>query len=186
MKKIIFASVVASTLLLAETNTVSTEPYVAPPPGTLVTEGGPVSVALLGGMMKHQEDGYDWEFIYGAELSFPCFLSSDFRSQLQILLYDDSHTEVWQISANPHYMFEVSEDTQVGIGPSIGVAHFEIAAKNDYIFTFGIGASVRHDIDKDFFVGAEARYEWPTKADLAGVEYNTNNAKFFFKLGMNF
>lgn len=190
MKKTILASLLASSLVMAEQGNITVEPYVEPEKVEEVTPI-PVSVALLGGMMKFAADShdgheYDAEFIFGAELSFPCFLSSDFRSQLQVLMYDDGFTETWQISANPHYIFKVSEDTQIGVGPSLGIAHFEIDAKNDYIFTFGVGASVRHDIDEKFFVGAEARYEWPAKAEIDGMEYDTNNFKIFAKIGMNF
>ena len=189
MKKTALLSVLASTLIFAGGDIDPVEPMVQTPTFDQVDDGTvgiPVGFALLGGVMKGEGDNTDWNPVYGAELSFECLFSSSVRSQLQYTYYDEDGVKMQQLSANPHYIFNRGDAVEFGFGPHIGVAKVEIANEDDTIFTYGVGASLRSDITDNFFVGAEARYEWTTDATFGGVDDNLNNAKVFAKLGFSF
>jgi len=189
MKKIALLSVITSTLIFAGGDIEPVEPMVQTPTFYQVDEevaSMPMGFALLGGVMKGEGDSTDWNPVYGAELSFECLFSSAVRSQLQYTHYDEDGLMMQQLSANPHYIFNPGATIEVGFGPHIGVAKVEIANEDDTIFTYGVGASLRSDITDNFFIGAEARYEWTTDATFGGVDDNLNNAKVFAKLGFSF
>lgn len=184
MKKIVLLSVLTSTLIMAaplqstRTINVASEQYSA----QLLTSDITLSIALLGGIMKDQ-DADNWEDIYGAEFSFKCLFSDNIRSQLQLTQFDDNYIQMLQLSMNPHYIFNRGEDVEFGIGPSFGIANAEIGSKDDIVFTYGLGASIRTDFDNNFFIGVEARYEWTSDIEFSEEKDNLNNAKLFAKIG---
>lgn len=189
MKKTALLSVLASTLIFAGGDIDPVEPAVETPVMNQVDHGTssiPMSLALLGGMMKGEGSNTDWKGFYGVELAFECLLSESTRSQLQLTNYDHDGLQMLQLSANPHYIFNRGDTVEFGFGPHIGVARVEIANESDTVLTYGVGASVRTDITNNFFVGAEARYEWTTDATFGGVDDNLNNAKVFAKIGYTF
>ena len=186
MKKTALLSVLASTIIFAGGDLNPVEPMVQTPDVAESSVGIPVGFGLLGGVMKGEGDNTDWNPVYGAELSFECLFSSSVRSQLQYTYYDEDGVKMQQLSANPHYIFNRGDVVEFGFGPHIGVAKVEIANEDDTIFTYGVGASLRSDITENFFVGAEARYEWTTDATFGGIDDNLNNAKVFAKLGFSF
>ena len=189
MKKTALLSVLASTLIFAGGDIAPVEPMVQTP-AVNETDNSvgsiPMSFALLGGVMKGEGSDTDWKGFYGAELAFECLFSSDVRSQLQLTNYDHDNLQMLQLSANPHYIFNRGDAVEFGFGPHIGVAKVEILNEDDTVFTYGLGASARADIASNFFVGAEARYEWTTDATFNGVDDDLNNAKVFAKLGYSF
>ncbi len=186
MKKTALLSVLASTLIFAGGDIDPVEPIIETPAVVESSEGIPMGIALLGGMMRGEGDNTDWKGFYGAELAFECLFSSDVRSQLQVTNYDQDGLKMLQFSANPHYIFNRDDAVEFGFGPHIGVARVEIGNENDTVFTYGVGASLRSDISENFFVGAEARYEWTTDTTFDGVDDDVNNAKVFAKLGYSF
>jgi len=186
MKKTALLSVLASTLIMAGGNIARVEPMVETPVVNETSASIPMGISLLGGVMKGEGDNSDWNTIYGLEFSFECLLSDSTRSQLQFTHYDHDGLKMIQVSANPHYLVNVSPSTTFGMGPSLGVAKVEIGNEDDIVFTYGVGASIRTDIAENFFVGAEARYEWTTDAEFSGIEDDLNNAKVFAKIGYQF
>ena len=183
MKKTGLLLLVASTLIMAGGDIT---PEVEIPQEKISVAGIPTAIALIGGVMQMDGDNSDWNSLYGIELSFACLFFDSVRSQLQITNYDDNGLKMLQVSANPHYLFDLSSSTTFGIGPSLGVAKVDIGNEDDTIFTYGVGASLRTDISEHFFVGAEARYEWTTDAEFSGIEDNLNNTKVFAKIGYQF
>ncbi len=186
MKKTLLLSVLASTLIFAGGDIDPVEPMVETPAVTEDSTGIPMGIALLGGAMRGEGDDTDWKGFYGVELSFECLLSDSTRSQLQLTNYDHDGLQMLQLSANPHYIFNRGDAVEFGAGPHIGVARVEIGNEDDTIFTYGVGASLRSDITENFFLGAEARYEWTTDAEFGGIEDDLNNAKVFAKIGYSF
>lgn len=189
MKKTLLLSALASTLIFAGGDIDPLEPVVQTPTFSQTdnsTGGIPMSFTLLGGIMKGEGSDTDWKGFYGAELAFECLLSDSTRSQLQLTNFDHDGVQMIQLSANPHYIFNRGDTVEFGAGPHIGVARVEIGNEDDTVFTYGVGASLRSDITENFFVGAEARYEWTTDATFGGVDDDLNNAKVFAKLGYSF
>jgi opacity protein-like surface antigen len=186
MKKTALLSVLASTLIMAGGDITPVEPMVETPVIAESSVGIPMGLALLGGIMRGEGDNSDWNAIHGLELSFECLLSDSTRSQLQFTHYDHDGLEMFQLSVNPHYIFNRGDSVEFGAGPHIGVARVEIANEDDTVFTYGLGASVRTNLTENFFAGAEARYEWTTDATFAGIDDDVNNAKVFAKIGYSF
>ena len=187
MKKTALLSVLASTLIMAGGDIAPVEPMV-PTFNEVEDSVGdiPMGFAVLGGVLRGEGDNTDWNALYGAELTFECLFSSDVRSQLQFTHYDEAGTKMLQLSVNPHYIFNRGDTVEFGFGPHLGAAKVEIGSEDDTVFTYGLGASIRSNISENFFVGAEARYEWTTDAEFSGVEDNQNNAKVFAKIGYSF
>ena len=187
MKKLAYLSLVASTLIFAGGDIAPVEPMV-PTFNEVEDSVGdiPMGFAVLGGVLRGEGDDTEWNEFYGAEFSFECLFSSNVRSQLQFTHYDIDGLKMLQLSANPHYIFNRGDAVEFGFGPHLGAAKVEIGNEDDTIFTYGLGASVRSNISENFFVGAEARYEWTTDAEFGGVEDDVNNAKVFAKIGYSF
>ncbi len=185
MKKIVLLSIAATTFMMAGGDIDPVEPMVETP---MVEESSSFNpaLALIGGVMRGEGDNNDWKGFYGAEFSFDCLISDAVRQQIQITNYDHDGLQMLQANINPHYMFDIAEGTKFGVGPTLGVARVEIGNEDDTVFTYGVGASLRQDITENFFVGAEAKYEWTTDAEFGGVEDNLNNAKVFAKIGYQF
>lgn len=186
MKKTALLSVLASTFIIAGGDIAPVEPMVETPVVEEAFSGIPMGVALLGGVMKGDGDDTDWNALYGAELSFECLFSPSVRSQLQFTHYDHDGLKMLQLSANPHYIFNSGDAVEFGVGPHLGLAKVEIGSEDDTVFTYGVGASIKFDISENFFVGAEARYEWTTDAEFGGIKDDVNNAKVFAKIGYQF
>jgi len=188
MKKITLLSVLVSTLIFAEVDTSSIKSSIkklAFNKVDTVTVQIPMGLSLLGGIMKNKGGNTDWNPVYGLELSFECLLSPLVRSQLQYTHYNNDGIKMEQFSINPHYIFNRGDDVEFGFGPHLGAAIVEENG-DDTIFTYGIGASLNSAIDENFFVGAEARYEWTTDATFGDTDTNLNNAKVFAKIGYSF
>jgi len=190
MIKITLVSILVSTLIFAGGNNEQIEVIepIVPTIDTLKesTSGIPMGVSLLGGVMRGEGDNSEWKGLFGLEFSFGCLLSDSIRSQLQATYYDDDFTKMLQISANPHYIFNLGDATTFGAGPHIGIAKVEVSNESDTIFTYGVGASMRTDISTNLFIGAEARYEWTTEAEFSGIKDDIQNVKVFAKIGYSF
>jgi len=184
MNKTALLSVLASTLIMASGDI---DPVKSTNSIDRVESSIPTGFALLGGVLKSEGYNTDSNALYGAEFSFECLFSSDIKSQLQFTYYDDEDSiKRFQLSANPHYIVNRGDTVEFGFGPHLGAAKVEMGSEDDTVFTYGLGASLRSSISENFFVGAEARYEWTTDAEFSGVEDNLNNAKVFAKIGYSF
>jgi len=184
MKKIILLSFLTSVTLFADT---LVSPYADPVDIPLVNNlllGIPMGVALLGGE-KSDIASKEWETLYGLEFSFECLFSKQIISQIQLTHYDMDDLSVFDISTNPHYLFYISESMALGVGPSLGVQRLATDHKNDLIFSYGAGASLRVNISDDFFVGLESHYIWTSETKFKDV-YDEKHIHSFAKLGYQF
>ncbi len=184
MKKTVLISVLASTFMMAGGDIAPVEPMVETP--MVETSSFNPALALIGGVMQGEGDNSDWKSFYGVEFSFDCLLTDAIRQQIQITNYDHDGLQMFQANINPHYMFDITDNTQFGFGPSLGFANVDIGNEDDTVFTYGVGASIRNNVTENFFVGAEAKYEWTTDATFGGVDDDLNNAKVFAKIGYQF
>ncbi|RUM62045.1 MAG: hypothetical protein DSZ03_07450, partial [Sulfurimonas sp.] len=136
------------------------------------------AVALLGGYGE-MEKAYDGDYMYGLEFSLACpalqLEHYDIRQQISLVHQSKHGLRMTSLEFNPHILFDLDENMQLGVGPGFGVI-FTDADATDIIGGINIGASVNYDIDAVYFVGAEARYQWTTDADLGnGVEHSLDN-----------
>ena len=148
------------------------------------------AVAIIGGSMQGDESGSESDSFYGLEVSMDCPLikvpTGKIRQQINLTTYDDGDIAIRQFNLNPHYQIPLSSTLTMGVGPSFGIANVEILDQDDTIFTYGVGTSLRAELTKEIFIGAEARYELTTDADLFNIEDDFNNLKFFAKVGYQF
>jgi len=186
MKKIVLISALASTCMMAGGDISPVEPMVETPIAVEETSSYNPALALIGGIMRGEGNNNDWKSFYGAEFSFNCLLSDAIRQQIQITNYDHDGLQMLQANINPHYIIDIAEGTQIGFGPTLGIAKVDIGSEDDTVFTYGVGASIRQDLGENVFVGAEAKYEWTTDATFGGIDDNLNNAKVFAKIGYQF
>ena len=146
------------------------------------------AVALTGAF-NNIKDADDAKSIYGLEASLNCpWLtppSNIIRQQINISNYSDSGLDILNVSINPHYMVEVAPSTTIGAGPNFGFSNVEFDGEDDTVFTYGVGASLRTDINKNFFLGAEARYELVGETDF-DKDLELDNSKILIKLGYQF
>ena len=175
MKKIIIASLLSASILVAANNTVLDEGFKMEP-----------SLALIGGVVKGDNAYAHTEIFYGLEYGFNCLASDKVRQQLEITNYKDKNLKMTQINLNPHYMINVNSNMQIGFGPTFGLARVDNSQDKDTIFTYGAGGSLTQNLNETLFVGAEAKYEWTQNATLIGVNDNFNNVKVLLKAGYRF
>ena len=183
MKKIVIASLIA----LSMTSLSARETKLLP----IMSDGeyclGP-AVALIGGYGK--TNNVKSTGLYGVEFSLACPLLQipdfDIKQQVSLVHQNSDGYEATSFELNPHVMFDVVKDIQVGVGPELGVL-FAKGAKSDTVFTYGLGTSANYDLANGMFIGAEARYQWTTDAELvSGVKNDLNNFRTLLKVGVHF
>jgi len=145
------------------------------------------AVALVGGYGK--TNNVKSSGLYGVEFSLACPLLQlsdfDIKQQVSLVHQNNDGYEATSFELNPHVMFDVANKVQVGVGPELGVL-FAKGTKSDTVFTYGLGASANYDLANNMFVGAEARYQWTTDAELGGTKDDLNNFRTLLKVGVHF
>ncbi len=184
MKRIVLSTLLlAATLVHAEKETkffpIATDADYCPAP----------AVAVLGGYGE-VEKAYGGDYMYGIEFSLACpalqLASNDIRQQISLVHQSDHGLRMTSLEFNPHLLFHLDEKIQLGVGPGFGVI-FTDADETDVVFGVNVGASLTYAVDASYFVGAEARYQWTTDAELAkGVEQSLDNYRTLLKVGMHF
>ncbi len=180
---IVAASLLLATLVHAERETklfpIMTDADYCPSP----------AVALLVGYGE-MERAYDGDYMYGLEFSLACpalqLPTLDIRQQISLVHQSDHGLRMTSLELNPHLLFNLDNKVQLGVGPGFGLIVTD-ADETDLIFGVNVGASIHYDIDKNYFVGAEARYQWTTDAELSkDVERSLDNYRTLVKVGMHF
>jgi len=138
-------------------------------------------LALIGGSLDlHQHDNSG--SIHGLELSFvaPCVQASEHtvRQQLSLTKFDKGSMNIYSFEANPHYLFKVEEHTYLGVGPSLGLMKVE---GDDIFGSIGVGVSIRKDLTKNLFLGAEYRRNYATDNDYSNTRLIGKIGYFFNK-----
>ncbi|MFP4182845.1 MAG: porin family protein [Thiohalospira sp.] len=149
------------------------------------------SVAVAGGTQELDWDGADSGSVAGIELAMNCGLFAPeqgrIRQQISLTQYDEDGLETTHLELNPHYLFVDDGPLTVGAGPGLGYVDADRdGGGDDGAFALQAGASVNYDFGPAF-VGAEARYQWTTEADLGNnFEEDLGNTRVMAKVGVNF
>ena len=175
MKKTLLISLMASSFVMAQNNTILDSEFTFDP-----------SVAVVGGAMKADYSDADWNGLYGVELGFNCLINDSIRQAVQLTSFKDGDLEILQGNVNPQYEVAVSDTVNVGFGPTVGLASIDNGTDTDTVFTYGVGTSLNVNLTKDIFLGTELKYELTEDADLGEVSDNFNNFKAFAKIGYQF
>jgi len=138
-----------------------------------------VAVIVGGADLDKYSDSGD---LYGLELSFNCQLvkasEHTIRQQISITKLHKKSTDLYSLELNPHYLYQLESNSYLGVGPSLGLSQVDDKS-DDTIGTFGIGASLRKDINNELFLAIEFRRVFATKSKI-------NNSRFVAKVGYYF
>jgi hypothetical protein len=144
------------------------------------------TLAVMGGILNPEVTGADSDTAFGAELSFNCIAlqppSGKIRTQISWTRYDDSGLEINSVELNPHYVWKIGKNLEMGVGPGIGHVSGKAGALDDSVWAMQAGASL-HYRSGNMFLGAEARYQF-TEDDFGGNDLN--NYRVMLKVGYNF
>jgi hypothetical protein len=146
------------------------------------------AVAIVGG--QHDFKDGENETTKGIEVSIDCPLLKPphhtIRQQISYTETDEKGVETKSFELNPHHMFNMGNNIQVGVGPSLGFTNIDNGADDDTVFTYGLGASARYNISQKLFVGVEARHIWSEDAEISGIESDIENTRVLAKIGYQF
>ena len=125
---------------------------------------------------KHDSSGN----LYGVEFSLVCPLvqasQHTIRQNISLTKFSKHSFDMYSLEANPHYLYQIEENTYFGVGPSIGMTKVE---GDDTVPYLGMGISIRKDMTKKLFLGAEYRKVYATDSSFS-------NGRFIGKVGYFF
>ena len=175
MKKTILLSLMASSLMMAQNNTILDSEFTFDP-----------SIAILAGAMKNDNNNADWKTLSGIELGFNCLATDTIRQQVQLTNFKDNNLKVLQVNINPHYIVALNDTIKFGFGPTLGFATIDNGVDTDTVFTYGMGTNLSLNVNENIFLGTEIKYEFTQDASLSGVNNDIDNMKVFAKIGYQF
>jgi hypothetical protein len=136
-------------------------------------------VALIVGSSDLHKDSTSGS-LYGVEFSFLCPLvqasEHKIRQNISLTKFDKNSFDMYSLELNPHYLYQIEENTYFGVGPSLGLLKVE---GDDAVLDFGMGISIRKDLTEKLFLGAEFRKVYATENDYS-------NTRFIGKVGYHF
>jgi len=175
MKKTILLSLMASSFMMAQNNSVLDSEFTLSP-----------SVALIGGL-ESVHSSLSQNAVYGVELGFNCLATSAIRQQIQITQFKDNDLKISTVTINPYYYVPInttSNDTvKIGFGP---ITKVDNGTDSDTLFTYGVGTNLTVDIGTNYFLGTEVKYELTDETLLTGFANDADNLKVFAKAGYRF
>jgi len=178
MKKTILLSLMASSFMMAQNNSVLDSEFTLSP-----------SVALIGGL-ESVHSSLSQNAVYGVELGFNCLATSAIRQQIQITQFKDNDLKISTVTINPYYYVPInttSNDTvKIGFGPTVGFTKVDNGTDSDTLFTYGVGTNLTVDIGTNYFLGTEVKYELTDETLLTGFADDADNLKVFAKAGYRF
>jgi len=171
----------SSLLILGVTISAQAEEWTLFPKDNQQNNSNPhYGLAFIGG--SSDLSGHDSSSdLYGVEFSLVCPLvqasEHTIRQNISLTKVNKNSFNMYTIEANPHYLFQVEESTYLGVGPSLGISKIE---SDDTVVSIGMGASIRKDITKKLFLGAEFRKTYATNSDFSNVRF-IGKVGYFFK-----
>ena len=186
-----FTKIAISTALLASFSTASfAEKGWELFPGTKDGFVFDPTISLMAGQMQSLSEIGDAAIGMGVEFSLNCPAiqppTNRIRQQVSYFNYQDGDSTLHTFEASPHYVIEVMPKLEIGGGPGIGFVSADVDGKTANMPAFQLGGSIHYRINS-VFIGAEARYQWTTNADVGnGKENGAKNARGVIKVGYDF
>lgn len=148
------------------------------------------TISLMAGQMQSVSEVGDAAIGVGVELSINCPLvqppTNRVRQQISYFNYQDGDSTLHTVEINPHYIVEVMPKLEIGAGPGFGFISADVNGKTANMGAFQLGGSVHYRMNS-MFIGAEARYQWTTTADVGnGTDNGAKNARAVIKVGYDF
>lgn len=127
----------------------------------------------------------------GIELSFDCpFFTlpwDNLRQQLMLEHFDNDGLKMTQFEFNPYYIMTLPNNIEWGFGPGWGVIWSDASGKSDTVFTVQAGTGIKYNLNRQVFIGADARYQWTQSAQLSTTLSETlDNYRANVKIGYRF
>lgn len=149
-----------------------------------------IGVALLGGYgtVEHENGAA----MYGLEVSLACPMlqlpTHAIRQQVSLVHYDENGFTMNSLEFNPHLLFDLTDNLQLGAGPGFGVIFADADGGNSTVMLgINAGLSLNYDITPQLFTGVETRWQWTTEGEfVSGSKTSVDNYRSLFKVGMRF
>ena len=108
------------------------------------------------------------------------------KSQLSINRYRDETADVtiYTLESNPHFMYQLTENILIGVGPGIGYVLSDLPGRSENIWAVQIGTSLMYALNQ-FSVGFETRYQFTEQVRI-GDDRGLDNSIFVFEVGYQF
>ena len=126
----------------------------------------------------------------GIEISFDCPVFTlpwdNLRQQIMLNHFDSDGLEMTNLEFNPYYLITLDNGVEWGFGPGFGVI-FSNARDSDTVFTLQAGTGLKYNLNKDYYVGADMRWQWTQEAALSpGMSEDLDNYRAQVKIGLRF
>jgi len=150
-------------------------------------------LAVLGGNSHLKKDNKSSNATsYGVEVSLNCPLiklpDNIIKQHGSIIGYSKNNIELLSFELNPYQVFEIDNGTTIGAGPSFGLTSIEIGNKDDTLLTYGLGGSIKKEINDVLFIGLNAHYLWTSEMHIGDEHLNVDldNLRILGKIGYQF
>lgn len=126
----------------------------------------------------------------GIEISLDCPVFTlpwdNLRQQIMLNHFNSDGLQMTNLEFNPYYLVTLNNGVEWGFGPGFGVIFSEMD-KSDTVFTLQAGTGLKYNISKEIYTGADVRYQWTQKADLANTyKEDLDNYRAQIKIGYRF
>ncbi|WP_018146314.1 MULTISPECIES: outer membrane beta-barrel protein [unclassified Thioalkalivibrio] len=155
-----------------------------------VERGMEPSVALLGGVVSPDLSDASSDAAYGVEIGANCQLfqpaTGVLRHHFSVSRYSDDPLKMTSAEINSHWMFEPNERLSLGFGPGIGYVRAELDDETNGLWAAQVGGSLKYQLDRQWFLGLEARYQFTENDRFDGRRADADNMRVMGKVGMQF
>ncbi|WP_018948887.1 outer membrane beta-barrel protein [Thioalkalivibrio sp. ALMg11] len=155
-----------------------------------VERGMEPSVALLGGVVSPDVSDASSDTAYGVEIGANCQLfqpaTGVLRHHFSVSRYSDDPLKMTSAEINSHWMFEPNERLSLGFGPGIGYVRAELDDETNGLWAAQVGGSLKYQLDPQWFLGLEARYQFTENDRFDGRRADADNMRVMGKVGMQF
>lgn len=155
-----------------------------------VERGMEPSVALLGGVVAPDLSDASSDAAYGVEIGANCQLfqpaTGVLRHHFSVSRYSDDPLKMTSAEINSHWMFEPNERLSLGFGPGIGYVRAELDDETNGLWAAQVGGSLKYQLDRQWFLGLEARYQFTENDRFDGRRADADNMRVMGKVGMQF
>lgn len=126
----------------------------------------------------------------GVEITFDCPIFTlpwdNLRQQIMVNQFNSDGMNLTNFEFNPYYIIDLGNGLDFGFGPGWGVVLSDTYT-HDVAFALQAGAGVQYDISSRYYAGADVRYQWTQKIDVApGVREDLDNYRAQVKVGYRF
>lgn len=124
----------------------------------------------------------------GIEISLDCPVFTlpwdNLRQQIMINRFDSNGLQMTNLEFNPYYLITLDNNVEWGFGPGFGAIFADNGGKSDTVYTLQAGTGLKYNLNKNYYTGADMRWQWTQKMDNTSVDLDNYRAQV--KIGYRF